>query len=148
MCIRDRVLGVDGMDPSLTKKFMDEGKLPNIKKYVEKGACREDLVMLGAMPTITPPLWATLATGAYPETHGITCFWRQSKESLDEIVYAFDSIGCKAEQLWNVFAESGKKTLVWHWPCLLYTSCRFTLHIAASLCQGMPSSAISLAGAA
>ncbi len=110
------VLGVDGMDPALTKKFMDEGKLPNIKKYVEKGACREDLVMLGAMPTITPPLWATLATGAYPETHGITCFWRQSKESLDEIVYAFDSIGCKAEQLWNVFAESGKKTLVWHWP--------------------------------
>ena len=110
------VLGVDGMDPSLTKKFMDEGKLPNIKKYVEKGACREDLVMLGAMPTITPPLWATLATGAYPETHGNTCFWRQSKESLDEIVYAFDSIGCKAEQLWNVFAESGKKTLVWHWP--------------------------------
>lgn len=110
------VLGVDGMDPALTKKFMDQGKLPNIKKYVERGACREDLVMLGAMPTITPPLWATLATGAYPETHGITCFWRQSKESLDEIVYAFDSIGCKAEQLWNIFAESGKKTLVWHWP--------------------------------
>jgi predicted AlkP superfamily phosphohydrolase/phosphomutase len=110
------VLGVDGMEPSLTKKFMDQGKLPNIKKYVEQGACREDLVMLGAMPTITPPLWTTLATGAYPETHGITCFWRQSKESLDEIVYAFDSIGCKAEQLWNVFAEAGKKTMVWHWP--------------------------------
>lgn len=110
------VLGVDGMDPALTKKFMNQGKLPNIQKYVERGACREDLVMLGAMPTITPPLWATLATGAYPETHGITCFWRQSKEHLDEIVYAFDSIGCKAEQLWNVFAESGKKTLVWHWP--------------------------------
>ena len=66
------VLGVDGMDPALTK-FMDEGKLPNIKQYVERGACREDLVLLGAMPTITPPLWATLATGAYPETHGITC---------------------------------------------------------------------------
>ncbi len=110
------VLGVDGMEPSLTKKYLDEGKLPNVKKYIEKGACREDLVMLGAMPTITPPLWTTLATGAYPETHGITCFWRQSKDSLDEIVYAFDSIGCKAEQLWNVFAEAGKKTLVWHWP--------------------------------
>ena len=110
------VLGVDGMDPRLTKKFMDQGKLPHIKEYVEKGACREDLVLLGAMPTITPPLWATLATGAYPETHGITCFWNQSKESLDEIVYAFDSLTCKAEQLWNVFAEAGKKTLVWHWP--------------------------------
>lgn len=110
------VLGVDGMEPRLCKKLMDEGKLPNIKKYVERGACREDLVMLGAMPTITPPLWTTLATGAYPETHGVTCFWNQSKDSLDEIVYAFDSLTCKAEQLWNVFAESGKKTLVWHWP--------------------------------
>lgn len=110
------VLGVDGLEPSLTKKFMDQGKLPNFKKFVERGACREDLVLLGAMPTITPPLWTTLATGAYPETHGITCFWRQSPDSLDEIVYAFDSIGCKAEQLWNIFAEAGKKTLVWHWP--------------------------------
>ncbi|MBO5115583.1 MAG: alkaline phosphatase family protein, partial [Peptococcaceae bacterium] len=110
------VLGVDGLEPRLCKKLMDEGKLPNIKKYVELGACREDLVMLGAMPTITPPLWTTLATGAYPETHGVTCFWNQSKDSLDEIVYAFDSLTCKAEQLWNVFAENGKKTLVWHWP--------------------------------
>ena len=70
------VLGVDGLEPSLTKKFMDQGKLPNFKKFVERGACREDLILLGAMPTITPPLWTTLATGAYPETHGITCFWR------------------------------------------------------------------------
>ena len=30
------VLGVDGMDPRLTKKFMDQGKLPHIKEYVEK----------------------------------------------------------------------------------------------------------------
>lgn len=110
------ILGVDGMEPSLTKKFMDQGKLPNIAQFVKRGAQREDLVLLGAVPTITPPLWTTLATGAYPETHGITCFWRQSPDSLDEIVYAFDSLGCKAEQLWNVFAEAGKKTLVWHWP--------------------------------
>ena len=24
-------LGVDGMDPNLTKRYVDEGKLPNIK---------------------------------------------------------------------------------------------------------------------
>ena len=47
------VLGVDGMDLRLTKKFMDQGKLPHIKEYVERGACREDLILLGAMPTIT-----------------------------------------------------------------------------------------------
>ena len=110
------VLGIDGLDPSLTKKYMDQGLLPNIKKLAERGAQREDLVMLGAHPTITPPIWTTLATGAYPMTHGITCFFNQSHENLDEIVYALDSRKCKAEQLWNVFAEEGKKTLVWHWP--------------------------------
>ena len=108
-------LGIDGMDPRLTRKFVDEGKMPNVKKLIERGACRHDLAMVGAMPTVTPPMWTTLATGAYPGTHGITCFYRAS-EDLDRIAYNFDSRLCKAEQLWNVFAEAGKKTLVWHWP--------------------------------
>ena len=47
------VVGVDGMDPRLTKKFLDEGKMPNVKKLLEHGSAREDLVMLGALPTIT-----------------------------------------------------------------------------------------------
>lgn len=110
------VLGIDGMDSRITKKFLDEEKLPNIKKFLERGAARAGLDMLGAIPTITPPCWTTLATGAYPGTHGITCYWRQSPESLDAVVYNMDSRFCKAEQLWNVTAKEGKKTLVWHWP--------------------------------
>ena len=110
------ILGVDGMDPSLTKKYMDKGLMPNVKKFVERGACREDLVLLGGVPTITPPMWTTLATGATPATHGITCFWGQDLEKLDTLVYNLDSRRCQAEQLWNVTAEAGKKTLVWHWP--------------------------------
>lgn len=110
------VLGVDGMDPRFTKFMLDNGELPNIQTYLNRGAAREDLVMLGGVPTITPPMWTTLATGATPATHGITCFWNQHPDKLDTLVYALDSRECKAEQLWNVFAESGKKTLVWHWP--------------------------------
>ncbi|MDF2512057.1 MAG: nucleotide pyrophosphatase [Herbinix sp.] len=110
------VLGIDGMDPVMTKRLLDEGKLPNIKKYMEHGAAREDLHMIGAHPTITPPCWTTLATGAYPGTHGITCYWRQSPDSLDGVVYNMDSRHCKAEQLWNSTVEEGLKTLVWHWP--------------------------------
>ena len=110
------VIGIDGMDPRLTRKFVDEGKMPNTKKLIEQGTCREDLVMLGAQPTVTPPMWTTMATGAYPMTHGITCFYRQSKERLDMKEYNLDSRNCTAEPLWNCFAEAGKKTLVWHWP--------------------------------
>jgi Uncharacterized conserved protein len=110
------VLGIDGMDPRFTKMLLAEGKLPNLKKFIERGSAREDLAMLGGHPTITPPMWTTLSTGAYPCTHGITCFFRHTDEGLDFIEYNLDSTKCKAEQLWNVFVEAGKKTLVWHWP--------------------------------
>lgn len=110
------VLGVDGMDPRFASKMLSEKRMPNLQKIIDRGSCREDLRLLGAMPPITPPQWTTLATGAYPGTHGITCYWRQSPESLDAIVYNFDSRHCEAEQIWNVTSEAGLKTLVWHWP--------------------------------
>ena len=110
------ILGVDGMYPRLTRRYVDEGKMPNTQQFIERGAQRQDLSMLGGVPTVTPPMWTTLATGAYPVTHGITCFWRQSKENLDLAEYNLDSRLCQAEQLWNVLVEAGKKTLVFHWP--------------------------------
>jgi len=109
-------LGIDGLDPRLTRKYVDEGKMPNVKKFMELGSTRADIALIGGQPTVTPPMWTTLATGANPSTHGITCYFRQSEEDLDVIEYNFGSNNCKAEQLWNVFAEAGKKTLVWHWP--------------------------------
>ena len=109
------VLGVDGMDPRLTKKYVEAGILPNLQKYLGQGAAREDLVLLGGVPTIIPPMWTTLSTGAYPAPHGITYFWSQHPEKLDTFVYANGSRNWQAEQLWEVFAEAGKKNLVWHW---------------------------------
>ena len=110
------VLGVDGLDPRLTRRYVDEGKMPNVKKYIERGVCREDLVLLGGHPTITPPMWTTLATGCYANVHGITGFYRQHPTDLDAVCYALDSKLCKAEQVWNCTAEAGKKTLVFHCP--------------------------------
>ena len=109
------VLGCDAMDPRLTRKYVDMGIMPNMKKYIERGACREDLVLLGGHPTVTPPMWTTLATGCYANVHGITGFYRCGSD-IDLIDYNMDSRLCKAEQVWNCFAEAGKKTLVWHWP--------------------------------
>ncbi len=110
------VLGMDAMDPRLTRKFVDKGIMPNTKKLIEKGSARADLVLLGGQPTVTPPMWTTMATGCNPNVHGITCFFRQSKTDLAAIGYNLDSRHCTAEPFWNVAVEAGKKTLVWHWP--------------------------------
>ena len=110
------LLGIDGMDPRFTRKMVDEGKMPNTKKIIEKGSARHDLRLLGANPTITPPMWTTLATGAYPMTHGIEDFNINMKGELDINFAGIYSKYVHAEPLWNVTAEAGKKTLVWHWP--------------------------------
>lgn len=110
------LLGIDGMDPRFSKKMVEEGKMPNLKRMIEMGSAREDLMLLGAMPTITPPMWATLATGCYPMTHGITDYNVRVEKDPDITQEAFMSKFLKAEPLWNVTAEAGKKTLVWHWP--------------------------------
>lgn len=129
------IIGVDGMDPRMTRRMVDEGKLPNIKKLIEIGSARKDLVLLGAVPTITPPMWTTLATGAYPATHGITDYWNPHPTELDTFVYAFDSHQCKAEQVWNCIAEAGKKVLVWDWPGASWppSSDSENLHVVAGL---------------
>ena len=110
------VLGLDGMEPDTTRRMVDAGRMPNVKKLLERGAARPDLELLGAMPTITPAHWTTLATGCYPGKHGVTDFWNQAPDALDTIIYGLDSRLCQAEQLWNVTAEAGKKTLVFQWP--------------------------------
>lgn len=110
------ILGLDGMEPDTTRRLVDAGQMPNVQRLIAQGACRRDLHLLGALPTITPPMWTTLATGAYPGTHGVTDFWNPDPRDIDTIVYGLDSALCKAEPLWNVTAEAGLATLVFHWP--------------------------------
>ena len=110
------ILGVDALDPRVTNHYLEEGKLPNIQKLLDRGAANENLEMIGGHPTGTPPMWTTLATGCYANVHGITCFHNPSDKGPEYVSYALDSRKCQAEQLWNVFVENGMKTLVWHWP--------------------------------
>ena len=110
------VLGVDGLDPRFAKKLVDEGKMPAFKQLIERGAQREDLVMLGSNPTVTPPQWTTLACGCNPNVHSITQFFRHNPDDYYLGDYNIDSRKCKAEPVWNCTAEAGKKTLVFHWP--------------------------------
>ena len=109
------VLGVDGLDPRYSNKMLREGKMPNLQKFIDRGSCREDLVLLGGHPTVTPPMWTTLACGCYANVHGITAFNRQGSD-LDKQTFNFDSRNCAAEPMWDVLVENGIKTAIVHWP--------------------------------
>jgi len=139
------VLGIDGMDPKMTKRLLDEGRLPNIEKMLKVGAAREDLVMLGGNPTITPPMWTTLSTGAYPMTHGVTCYWGTEHNALDMFVTNFDSARVHAEQIWESVVKAGKKALVWTWPCSWPPVMNHeNLHVVGGTAPSGPNAAVAM----
>lgn len=65
------IIGLDGLDPGLTRRFMDEGKLPNMQRIAEAGTFRD----LGTtFPAMSPVAWSSFATGVNPAKHGIFDF--------------------------------------------------------------------------
>jgi len=72
------VIGFDGMDPTLARKWMDEGRLPNLKKLADEGT----FVPLGStQPSESPTAWSSFATGANPGKHDIFDFLRRDPKT-------------------------------------------------------------------
>jgi predicted AlkP superfamily phosphohydrolase/phosphomutase len=65
------VLGIDGMDPVIVQRLMDEGKLPEFKRLAEEG-CFQSLGTVN--PPQSPVAWSSFATGMDPGGHGIFDF--------------------------------------------------------------------------
>ncbi len=65
------VMGFDGLDPTLTSRFMAEGKLPNLQRLANAGTYRT----LGTtQPSESPVAWSSFATGVNPGKHNIYDF--------------------------------------------------------------------------
>ena len=65
------VLGLDGLDYSLTSKMLAEGKLPNMAKLRDRGCFKP----LGTtLPPISPVAWSSFQTGVNPGKHNIFDF--------------------------------------------------------------------------
>ncbi|MBP7147600.1 MAG: alkaline phosphatase family protein [Acidobacteria bacterium] len=65
------VLGLDGMDPNLAERFMEEGKLPHLASLRAKGG----YARLGTTtPSISPVAWSSFMTGVNPAKHNIFDF--------------------------------------------------------------------------
>ena len=65
------VVGLDGFDPGLAKRFSDEGLMPNFKALEEEGCFRS---LATAYPSISPVAWSSYATGVDASRHNIYDF--------------------------------------------------------------------------
>jgi predicted AlkP superfamily phosphohydrolase/phosphomutase len=100
------VMGFDGMDPTLVRRFMDEGKLPNLKKLADGGTFAK---LETTQPSESPVAWASFATGVNPGKHNIFDFLVRSLETYmpdlggvgKEPPRFFWGIPTKAPRIWS-----------------------------------------------
>jgi predicted AlkP superfamily phosphohydrolase/phosphomutase len=71
-------LGLDGFDPVLAERFMDEGKLPNLSRLRAEGGYRR---LRTTFPALSPVAWSTFATGVNPAKHNIFDFLNRDLKS-------------------------------------------------------------------
>ena len=65
------VLGVDGMDHLLVRRYLEEGRLPNVRRLMDAGGLEP---LRTTMPPQSPVAWSSFITGANPGHHGIFDF--------------------------------------------------------------------------
>ena len=71
------VIGIDGMDPILTERMMDEGNLPALDQLRKMGGYRR---LQTSDPPQSPVAWASFINGAGPGSHGIFDFIHRDPE--------------------------------------------------------------------
>ena len=77
------VIGLDGLDPGLTERWMGEGRLPNLQKLAEQGVFER----LGTtLPAITPAAWSSFATGTDASRHNIFDFITRDPQTYQPVL--------------------------------------------------------------
>jgi predicted AlkP superfamily phosphohydrolase/phosphomutase len=79
------IIGIDGMDPRLTERMMNEGELPHLSKLRGTGGFSP----LGtSVPPQSPVAWANFINGSGPGSHGIFDFIHRHPQAQCEPFYA------------------------------------------------------------
>ncbi|MAE70170.1 MAG: hypothetical protein CME06_06840, partial [Gemmatimonadetes bacterium] len=109
----------DGMrcDPDLFRVFQwaREGELPHIGALMQRGSWGYSIP---TFPSHTPTNFATLLTGAYPETHGVADgpMHIEGHSLARPAVGGFSSTARKIPAVWSLFDDLGRSSFLLSMP--------------------------------
>jgi len=95
------VLGIDGGDWDVIQPFVDEGKMPNMKKLMSEGRWG---VMESVKPMRSPVLWTSMFTGQPPKKHG-----------MEDWIISY-SKNRLVKAIWNILSEYGLMSTIINIP--------------------------------
>ena len=108
------LIGLDAANVKSVEKYIRDEELPNIARLKKQGIWAENCLV--PHPTITPPNWTGIVTGAWPGTHGITCFHlHKPGMPLDQTYMGLSAQDCQAEYIWDAAKKANKKTILFNY---------------------------------
>lgn len=135
------IVAADGLTWQVLRPLLAAGEMPNLAQMVASGASGE---LATTVPTLSPVIWTTIATGKSADKHGIRGFWHKAPagaqgrtpaeqahidqlKSLgyigggpdsaqsDETMILYDRSFRRAKALWNILSERGMTSDVFGW---------------------------------
>jgi predicted AlkP superfamily phosphohydrolase/phosphomutase/Flp pilus assembly protein TadD len=94
------LFGVDGADWKIAEPLIESGQLPHIARLRSEGVYGD---FESVEPMLSPMLWTTIATGKYPEKHGILDFI--AVDHTQGRVVPVSSNLRKARTVWDILGE-------------------------------------------
>ncbi len=107
------VVGMDGLEWSVIEPLLAQGRMPHFERLLENGTGG---TLRTLVPTFSPVLWTTIATGVKPSDHGILHFAEldaQNRPKKDGLPYT--SNARKVPAIWNIASDAGRDVLSVAW---------------------------------
>jgi predicted AlkP superfamily phosphohydrolase/phosphomutase len=74
------ILGIDGMDPQLLERFIQDGRMPNFARLMKEGSFRQ---LTTSIPPQSPVAWSNMMTGMNAGGHGLFDFIHRDPTTLE-----------------------------------------------------------------
>ncbi len=104
------LFGVDGATWTVIDPLLAQGRLPHLARLIAAGT-RAPLATL--TPTISPPIWNTIATGVLPPVHGIQSFVVELPGTHERTLPS--SQLRRVQAIWNILSDHGYRVGVANW---------------------------------
>lgn len=105
------VIGLDGATFNVIKPLVLSGKLPCLAHLMKEGVYGN---LRSTIPPASMPAWPSFITGKNPGKHGLYDFLKRTPD--DYRGRLISSRDLKAETLWDILSDSGKKCVVINFP--------------------------------
>jgi len=86
--------------------------MPHLASLVERGVSG---VLESQLPSRSPRLWTTIATGRQPDEHGILDFVRPEEDAVTGRPLAYTSNDRRVKAFWNLFSDHGVSNTTIGW---------------------------------